>query len=107
MLALGGAAACATPSQSAAAASGFTEISRGTDGTHHVPQEYEAQVVVRWGDPIFPDSPEFDPASQSASQQQRQFGYNNDFIGYWPLPSERGFDERALSASTTNTPARV
>jgi uncharacterized protein len=74
----------------------FTEIARSIDGTHHVPPDYEAQVLVRWGDPIFPDSPDFDPTHQSAKKQRRQFGYNNDFIGYWPLSPERGFDERAL-----------
>lgn len=74
----------------------FNEITRGMDETHHIPYEYEAQVLIRWGDAIFPDSPAFDAAQQSADKQRRQFGYNNDFIGYWPLPAERGFDERAL-----------
>src|SRR3546814_13930167 len=39
-----------------------------------------------WGDPLFADSPEFDPLKQSAAAQVRQFGYNNDFIGYVGLP---------------------
>jgi secreted PhoX family phosphatase len=86
---------CASPGANGAR-TGFTEISRGTDGTHHVPPEYEAQVLIRWGDAVFPDSPAFDPSHQSAEKQRRQFGYNNDFIGYWPLASEGGFDERAL-----------
>lgn len=98
VIALGGATACVSPGPAGGRLTrpGFTEIARGTDETHHVPPEYEAQVLVRWGDQIFPNSPDFDPASQSALKQQRQFGYNNDFIGYWPLPPERGFDERAL-----------
>jgi secreted PhoX family phosphatase len=74
----------------------FVEIRRGSDHTHHIPVGYEAQVLVRWGDPLFADSPAFDPVNQSAAAQTRQFGYNNDFIGYVPLPPERGFDERAL-----------
>src|SRR5690606_2217982 len=39
-----------------------------------------------WGDPLFPDSPAFDPRNQSAAAQRRQFGYNNDFVGYIGLP---------------------
>src|SRR3546814_14381475 len=35
---------------------------------------------------LFADSPEFDPLKQSAAAQVRQFGYNNDFIGYVGLP---------------------
>ena len=42
-------------------------------------------MLLRWGDPLFADSPAFDPTAQSADKQRRQFGYNNDFIGYVPL----------------------
>jgi len=101
LLVLGGGAACTTSGaadDTGRSARSFTEIARGIDGTHHVPPEYEAQVLIRWGDAVFADSPVFDPAHQSADKQRRQFGYNNDFIGYWSLPAEGGFDERALLA---------
>ena len=70
----------------------FPEIQHGVDETHHVAEGYKAEVLIRWGDPIFPDSPEFDPQNQSAAAQLKQFGYNCDFIGYLPLEgsSERG-----------------
>lgn len=68
----------------------FDEIKRGTDGTHHIPKGYEADVLLRWGDPIFTDAPEFDPLNQSAESQSKQFGYNNDFIGFAPLSDDRG-----------------
>lgn len=74
----------------------FTEIERGIDDTHHLPPEYEAQILIRWGDPLFEDSPPFDPYAQSAAAQARQFGYNNDFIGFVPLAPEAGQDERGL-----------
>jgi len=64
----------------------WDEISHGVDETHHVASGHSAEILLRWGDPIFPDSPEFDPRNQTAAAQARQFGYNNDFIGYVGLP---------------------
>src|SRR3546814_3962870 len=60
--------------------------SADVDETHHVAPGHSAEVLLRWGDPLFADSPEFDPLKQSAAAQVRQFGYNNDFIGYVGLP---------------------
>lgn len=70
----------------------FTELAAGSDATHHVADGYYADVLVRWGDPLLPGSPPFDPARPSASAQAQQFGYNNDFIGFIPLEgrSDRG-----------------
>ena len=69
----------------------FEEIARGVDETHHVAAGYDADILLRWGDPLFEDAPAFDPAGQTAAAQRRQFGYNNDFIGFWPLaPGEDG-----------------
>jgi secreted PhoX family phosphatase len=66
------------------------------DHTHHVPDGYAAQLLMRWGDPLFPDAPTFDAHAQTATAQRRQFGYNNDFIGYVPLTPRDGQDERGL-----------
>ncbi|TPN75431.1 PhoX family phosphatase [Mesorhizobium sp. CU2] len=60
----------------------FDEIEAGIDDKHHVAPGYDADVLLRWGDPLFADSPEFDPTKQSAAAQARQFGYNNDYVGY-------------------------
>jgi secreted PhoX family phosphatase len=60
----------------------FKEIEAGVDHTHHVAEGYDAQVLLRWGDPLFPDASAFDPMNQSAEKQARQFGYNTDFVGY-------------------------
>ncbi len=64
---------------------GFTEQAAGVDENHHVAPGYRADVVIRWGDPLFADAPDFDPLNQTAEAQQQQFGYNNDFLGYFPL----------------------
>ncbi|MER9599151.1 MULTISPECIES: PhoX family phosphatase [unclassified Mesorhizobium] len=63
----------------------FDELEAGIDDKHHVAPGYDADVLLRWGDPLFPDSPEFDPTKQSAEAQARQFGYNNDYVGYIPI----------------------
>ncbi len=65
----------------------FSEIEHGVDGTHHVAPGYDAEILLRWGDPLFSDAPAFDPDHPSAAAQALQFGYNNDFLGLLPLGS--------------------
>ncbi len=76
-----------------ASAFSFTEVEAGVDETHHVAEGYDADILLRWGDGLFPDAPEFDPENQTAAAQARQFGYNNDYVGYIPLD---GSDEHGL-----------
>ncbi|AWB66397.1 dTDP-glucose 4,6-dehydratase [Saccharobesus litoralis] len=64
----------------------FNEVAQGLDQHLHVPQGYSHQVLLRWGDPIFQQVAEFDPQQQSAKNQNLQFGFNNDFVGFIPLP---------------------
>jgi secreted PhoX family phosphatase len=66
----------------------FTELARGVDEKHHVAKGYDADILIRWGDPIFPDSPPFDPLKQTAEAQKRQFGMNSDFLGFIPLQAD-------------------
>ena len=63
----------------------FPEVEAGVDARHHVAEGYDADVLLRWGDALFPDSPDFDPANQRAEAQARQFGYNNDYVGFIPI----------------------
>ncbi|MDG4893394.1 PhoX family phosphatase [Mesorhizobium sp. WSM4976] len=63
----------------------FDELEAGIDDKHHVAPGYDADVLLRWGDPLFADSPEFNPLKQSAEAQAKQFGYNNDYVGYIPI----------------------
>ncbi|RMC34280.1 PhoX family protein [Paracoccus alkanivorans] len=71
----------------------FPEVKAGVDADHHVAEGYDADVLLRWGDKVFADAPEFDPANQSEAAQERQFGYNNDFVGFIPLD---GADDHGL-----------
>lgn len=75
-----------------ASAFSFDEVEAGVDEMHHVAAGYDAEILLRWGDKVFADSPDFDPMNQTAAAQARQFGYNNDYIGFIPLDgsSERG-----------------
>ena len=52
--AAGATAALAAPAAHAAGPSTLTfpEIAMGLDDTHHVPEGYQAQVLIRWGDPL-------------------------------------------------------
>ncbi len=70
----------------------FDEVEAGVDDKHHVAAGYDADILIRWGDGLFADAPEFDPTKQTADTQRRQFGYNSDYIGYIPLDgsSEHG-----------------
>ena len=59
-----------------------------------VPEGYRWEVVLRWGDAVLDGAPPFDPAAQGREAQERQFGFNCDFIAFVPL--ER--PDRALLA---------
>lgn len=70
----------------------FTEVAAGSDEKIYVAEGYDADVLIRWGDKVLADAPAFDPQKQSATAQSKQFGYNNDFLGYVALDgsSENG-----------------
>jgi secreted PhoX family phosphatase len=64
----------------------FKELAHGVSKTHAVAKNYQAVVLIRWGDPLTADAPVFNPNRLSADAQEKQFGYNNDFIAFMPLP---------------------
>ncbi len=64
----------------------FPELRHQLAQRDAVAEGYEIQVLLRWGDAVLPGAPAFDPAAQSSAAQATQFGYNNDFIDFRPLP---------------------
>ena len=74
----------------------FKELTHSLDGTQHVAEGYEMQVLIRWGDPVIVGAPLFDPAKQTAAAQEKQFGYNNDYLGLHPLPAGSKGSDRFL-----------
>jgi hypothetical protein len=76
----------------------FTEVTAGVDDKHHVAEGYDADILIRWGDPVLPGAPAFDPMTQSAAGQKQQFGYNNDYLGYFPMPGAANPSHHGLLA---------
>ena len=74
----------------------FKELPRGVDERHHVAEGYDADILIRWGDPVLAGAPAFDPLRQTADAQRKQFGYNNDYVGFVPLPYGSGAADRGL-----------
>ncbi|MPZ38969.1 MAG: DUF839 domain-containing protein [Rhizobiales bacterium] len=74
----------------------FDEVEAGVDQNHHVAAGYDADVLIRWGDPVMPGAPAFDPMKQTAAAQRQQFGYNCDFIGYFPMPGAANPSDHGL-----------
>lgn len=88
----------ATPTSSAAPVESppgmkFDAVAPNTEDAVLIPQGYEQQVVIAWGDPVLPDAPAFDLTAQTADAQRKQFGFNNDFAALMPVP---GQDNRFL-----------
>ncbi|MES2564436.1 MAG: PhoX family phosphatase [Pseudomonadota bacterium] len=92
---------CATSGGTQAAVDGsapldFTEIGRTTDDRHHVAPGYNAQVLIRQGDPIRRGAPPYRPGQQTAGEQELQFGTDNDFVAFMPLPRGSNSSTRGL-----------
>jgi len=64
----------------------FEEVPHGLDGTHAVSPGHDVQVLLRWGDAVIDGAPTWDPHKQTGAAQAMQFGYDNDFIAFKPLP---------------------
>jgi secreted PhoX family phosphatase len=74
----------------------FKELAHGNDERFHVAEGYDHTILIRWGDPVEGGAAPFDPMRQTVGAQLRQFGYNNDFIGYLPLPAGSNNSEHGL-----------
>ncbi|MCY4289703.1 MAG: PhoX family phosphatase [Aestuariivita sp.] len=58
---------------------GFSAVAANTADTITLPDGFDWDVLVSWGDPLWSDSPDFDHVSRGTSaSQSRAFGDNND-----------------------------
>ena len=85
-----------TPEAAAQSTTGFASVPASSEDKVTVPPGYRHSVLLRWGDAVFPNGPEFDPTAQTAAKQALQFGYDADFVGYLPLPMGSGSSSRGL-----------
>jgi uncharacterized protein len=83
---------------SKAAPLGFSDLPLKVIYDHAVADGYQADVLIRWGDPIFRDAPPFVAEGRRAEAQERQFGTCNDFVGYFPLPAGSQSSEHGILA---------
>jgi secreted PhoX family phosphatase len=74
----------------------FESLKQVITKDHQVAPGYTARVLIRWGDKVAPDAPAWDPHNQSAAAQAKQFGYNNDFVAFFPLPKGSDSSEHGL-----------
>ncbi len=102
-LAAGAAATQAHPLVALASATGTQQSAFDLRGTKHgvtadaaISPDHDYQILLKWGDPLFAGVPEFDPRKQTEEKQARQFGYNNDFIAFFPLPADSNASSRGL-----------
>lgn len=65
---------------------GFEGLENVLSTEARVAPGYTFDVLVRWGDAILPGAPGFDPRRLEPSRAAQQFGFNNDFIAFMPLP---------------------
>lgn len=77
--------AASGPAKAASAGFAFRELAAGVDENHHVADGYEASILMRWGDPLFGGVGDFNPGALTAEEQARRFGYNNDYLAFFPL----------------------
>lgn len=96
VLLAGVAAGLAAPFAVRAGEEDFKPLSPSIGPVEAWPEGFKRTVVIRWGDPLWSDAPAFDPASLTAEAAARQFGYNNDYTAFLPLPS--GEPDRGLLA---------
>ncbi len=90
-----GASAAATGAENPSTLS-FKEIEHALGAKHAISPGHNVQVLLRWGDPLTPAAPAWNPETQTAAKQAVQFGYDNDFIAFMPLPYGSGSSERGL-----------
>jgi secreted PhoX family phosphatase len=67
----------------------FQPVAPNTLDAVVVPEGYEQDILIRWGDPVLPGAPAWSFDNQSAAAQATQFGFNNDFCGLVPLGRDR------------------
>ncbi|MEE9210117.1 MAG: alkaline phosphatase PhoX, partial [Kiloniellales bacterium] len=62
----------------------FKEVPKALYKDLKVAPGYSTNVLMRWGDKITADAPDWDVNNQSAAAQEKQYGQANDYMAYFP-----------------------
>ena len=82
---------------------GFDSINAATTDTISLPPGYRASVLISWGQPLQAAGPAFDPAGNgTASEQEVQFGDNNDGMSLFAFPDDPNRALMAINNEYTN-----
>ena len=85
----------------------FAELPTTADEFDHVATGYEKNIILRWGDPLHDGIPEFDPKILTADDQEKRFGYNNDYIGIVELPPDKEIERIVLCVNHESPVGRL
>lgn len=69
---------------------GFKSVPVSTADRVIVPEGYQVERLISWGDPLFSDVAEFSNTitQNTAASQKRQFGDNNDGMSFFPIDDQ-------------------
>ncbi len=88
--------ALSVPRQGGPSTLTFSELRQQLSQDQSVAEGYEVQMVIRWGDPVLADAPPYSPNALTAEAQAQQFGYNNDYLDFFPLPKGSNASDHGL-----------
>jgi secreted PhoX family phosphatase len=81
-----GTSALSSQAQASTSRFAFEQVPTSTADTITVPDGYEWDVAVQWGDRLFSDTPKFDEATRgTAASQARAMGDNNDGMALFSI----------------------
>ena len=88
-----GSAPLTSRADAASSTVGLQSIPHDNEDAINISDGYSSNVVIRWGDGVIPGAPNFSLSCQTAEAARKQFGFNCDYNGFFPLlpgQSQRG-----------------
>lgn len=80
-----GSAPLTNKAEAASSTVGLESIPHDNEDAINISDGYSSNVVIRWGDGVVPGAPAFSLSGQTAESAAKQFGFNCDYNGFFPL----------------------
>ncbi|MYG90542.1 MAG: PhoX family phosphatase, partial [Chloroflexi bacterium] len=80
-----GSAPLSRQAEAASSTIGLQSIPHDNEDSINIAEGYTSNVVIRWGDAVVPGAPAFNLNGQTAESAAKQFGFNCDYNGFFPL----------------------